>query len=254
MNSMNVPYCRHCRHTHELPDPKAPALELRDVIAGYPKDEQPTLKGITLTVPVGSSIALVGDNGAGKSTLFKVLSGLLPLKSGHVRVLGHRLGECHDHVVYLPQRSDIDWQFPISVRDLVLTGRYVHLGWFARPSAKDIARVMQALEELGVAQLAGRQIAKLSGGQQQRVLIARALAQDADLLLLDEPLNAVDAETRHVIATVLDDIKSKGRTVIMATHYFDPQDKRYDGAIYLKDGEQVTDVTSRKGHEGCNHP
>jgi ABC-type Mn2+/Zn2+ transport system ATPase subunit len=243
----------YCQHHHCSPDPKAPALDIQGLVAGYGKQESPAINAITLTIPVGSSIALVGANGAGKSTLFKAISGLLPIKAGQVRVFGHRLGECHQRVVYLPQRSDIDWQFPMSVKELVMTGRYVYLGWFGRPGQKDKDAVKGALDKLGVGDLMDRQISQLSGGQQQRVLIARALAQNADLLLLDEPLNAVDAETRHTIANVLDAIRREGKTVVMATHYFDPQDKRYDGAIYLKDGEQVHDTTSRTGHEGCDH-
>ena len=244
----------YCRHNHSHPDAKAPALEVRDLTAGYAGEERPALKGINLSVPMGASVALVGANGAGKSTLFKAVSGLLPLRCGTVRVFGHHLGECHQRVVYLPQRSEIDWQFPISVLELVLTGRYVYAGWFLRTGRNDERLALEALAQLDAADLAGRQISKLSGGQQQRVLIARALAQNADLLLLDEPLNAVDANTRHTIAQVLDAIKKQGKTVIMATHYFDSQDKRYDGAIYLKDGEQVTDTGSRAGHEGCDHP
>ncbi len=243
----------YCRHHHSNPDPKAPALEVKNLVAGYSKEDRPAINGISLSIPVGASMALVGSNGAGKSTLFKAISGLLPIREGSVRTFGHNLGECHQRVVYLPQRSEIDWQFPMSVLELVLTGRYVYAGWFNRTTRKDKNIAMETLRQLGVPDLAGRQISKLSGGQQQRVLIARALAQNADLLLLDEPLNAVDAETRHTIAQVLDAIKKEGKTVVMATHYFDPEDKRYDGAIYLKDGEQVLDTKSRKGHEGCDH-
>ena len=243
----------YCRHRHSDPDPKSLALEIKGLKVFYPAENKPALNNVSMRVPVGASMALVGANGAGKSTLFRAISGLLPVRSGTVRIFGHRLGACHHRVVYLPQRSDIDWQFPMTVLDLTMTGRYVYLGWFTRPGKKDERIALEALEQLGVADLKTKQIAKLSGGQQQRVLIARALAQNADLLLLDEPLNAVDAETRHIIARVLDTIKKEGRTVIMATHYFDEQDKRYDGAIYLKDGQQITDIRSRRGHEGCDH-
>ena len=243
----------YCRHRHSSPDPRSPALEIRGLKVFYPNEEKPALGDVSMRVPVGASMALVGANGAGKSTLFKAISGLLPVRAGTVRIFGHRLGACHHRVVYLPQRSEIDWHFPMSVLDLTMTGRYVYLGWFARAGKKDFNIALDALEQLGVADLKDRQISKLSGGQQQRALIARALSQNADLLLLDEPLNAVDAETRHTIARVLDAIKEQGKTVIMATHYFDEKDKRYDGAIYLKDGQQVTDTKSRQGHEGCDH-
>ncbi|MBI4309129.1 MAG: ABC transporter ATP-binding protein [Candidatus Omnitrophica bacterium] len=230
----------YCRHRHSSPDPKAPALEIKGLIAGYPGEDRPALNGVNLSVPVGASLALVGANGAGKSTLFKVISGLLPAQAGTVRIFGHHLGACHQQVVYLPQRSEIDWHFPMSVLELVLTGRYVYLGWFTRPQKKDSDIALESMAQLGIADLGLKQIGKLSGGQQQRVLIARALAQNADLLLLDEPLNAVDARTRDTVERVLEGIKAAGKTVLVATHHYCGQEEgRYDGAIYLKDGEQI---------------
>lgn len=237
----------YCHHHHCGPDPKAFALDIQGVTAGYPGHDIPALKNVTVSIPAGASIALVGANGAGKSTLFKAVAGLLPVKSGRVRIFGHELGECHQRVVYLPQRSEIDWQFPICVLDLVLTGRYVYLGWFKRPGQSDTDAALNALDQLGIRSLAGRHISHLSGGQQQRVLIARALAQNADLLLLDEPLNAIDAETRQTVARVLDGIKAAGKTVVVATHSYDEGDGRFDGAIYLKDGEKID------GHDGPHH-
>jgi ABC-type Mn2+/Zn2+ transport system ATPase subunit len=182
----------YCSHNHCAPDPNAPALDINGLMTCYPGTDKAALNNVNLIVPVGASLALVGPNGAGKSTLFKAISGFLPIRSGTIRIFGHRLGECHHRVVYLPQRSEIDWEFPISVMELVLTGRYVYQGWFKRTSRTDVGIGLDALKELNVADLADRQISQLSGGQQQRVLIARALAQKADLLLLDEPLNAVD--------------------------------------------------------------
>jgi len=179
----------------------------------------------------------------------------LPVRTGSIRVFGHPLGDCHHRVVYLPQRSEIDWQFPISVLDLVVMGRYVYLGWFSRPKKRDIEIARHALKEMNVSDLADRQISKLSGGQQQRVLIARALAQNADLLLLDEPLNAVDASTRQTVGEVLHKIKAQGKTVIVATHYYDQEEGRYDNAIYLKDGKKVsgTDLND-PSHKNCDCP
>jgi len=189
---MKFPYCQH---RHSLPDPKAPALEIQGLDVSYSSGDKLALKGFDLSVSAGSALALVGPNGAGKSTLFKAICGLLPIRGGNIRVFGHSLGACHHRVVYLPQRSEIDWHFPISVLDLVVMGRYVYLGWFNKPQKKDIEIASQALQEMNVLDLADRQISQLSGGQQQRVLIARALAQNADLLLLDEPLNAVDVNS-----------------------------------------------------------
>ena len=154
----------YCQHRHSNPDPRSPALEIKGLEVFYSGEERSALNGISMRVPVGASMALVGPNGAGKSTLFKAISGLLPARSGTVRIFGHCLGACHHRVVYLPQRSDIDWQFPMTVLDLAMTGRYVYLGWFVRPGKKDRDTALNALEQLGVADLKDRQINKLSGG------------------------------------------------------------------------------------------
>jgi manganese/zinc/iron transport system ATP- binding protein len=246
---MKFPYCQH---RHRSPDPKAPALEIRGLGVSYASEEKLALKDFDLSVAAGSSLALVGPNGAGKSTLFKAICGLLPIRQGQIRVFGHPLGACHHRVVYLPQRSEIDWHFPISVMDLVLMGRYVYLGWFKEPQKKDRETARQALDGMNVLDLADRQISKLSGGQQQRVLIARAMAQNADLLLLDEPLNAVDAVTRQTVAELLHKIKAQGKTVIVATHYYDQEEGRYDKAIYLKDGKKMSaDYKEDSSHKDC---
>lgn len=248
---MRIPYCRH-RHSH--PDPKAPALNINDLRVAYPGSAKLAIDGLTTHIHVGQSVALVGPNGAGKSTLFKAISGLLPIQSGNVRIFGHALGACHHRVVYLPQRSSVEWDFPINVMDLVSTGRYVYLGWLTNLRKRDTQAALAAMEQMNVADLVNRQIGQLSGGQQQRVLIARALAQDADLLLLDEPLNAVDAQTRDIVAEVLVRIKAQGKTVITATHHYDREDGLYDGAIFLKDGKQIdTPLNKGEGHQGCDH-
>ena len=239
---MKIPYCQH---RHSRPNPNAPALEIQGLGVSYSSEGKFALKDFDISVPVGSVVALVGPNGAGKSTLFKAICGLLPLRCGTIRVFGFPLGACHNRVVFLPQRSEIDWQFPVSVLDFVTMGRYVYLGWFTSAGKKDIDIARHALKEMNVFDLAHRQISKLSGGQQQRVLIARALTQNADLLLLDEPLNAVDVATRQTVGEVLQKIKAQGKTVIVATHYYDQQEGLFDGAIYLKDGKQT---------KGCDCP
>ncbi|MBI1880941.1 MAG: ABC transporter ATP-binding protein [Chloroflexi bacterium] len=219
--------------------PGAPALEAVNVSAGYPNTNSHALRGVSLRVPIGAKLALVGPNGAGKSTLLKAAAGLLPVEGGELRIYGRPAGQRQQGVAYLPQRSEIDWRFPISVRRLVLTGRYVHLGWLKRPNAHDDQLVEQVLERLGLSHLAERQISQLSGGQQQRTLLARALVQDADLLLLDEPLNAVDAETRAVITEVLADLQQHGKTAIVATHDLGRLETDFDGALYLNEGQEV---------------
>ncbi len=233
-------FISYCSHSHKRPDAKAPALSMIHVNAHYSGDDRLALKDVSISVQRGSSVAVVGHNGAGKSTLFKVASNLLKPSSGEVEIFGQPLGSCHQHVVYLPQRSSIDWEFPMSVLDLVLTGRYVYRGWINRVNKNDHKKAWDALKSLSIEDLADRQIAQLSGGQQQRVLIARAIAQDAALLLLDEPLNAVDSQTRQIVQNVLTQLKSQGKTTLVATHYFKQEEGLYDSAIYLKDGEICT--------------
>ena len=219
----------------------APALDARDVCAAYPHTLGAALHGVSVRVPAGARFALVGHNGAGKTTLLKVVVGLLPLAGGTVDLFGHPLGSGRHDVSYLPQRAELDWRFPIDVRRLVTTGRYASLGWLARPGADDRARVDAVLARLGMLDLAERQIGRLSGGQQQRALLARALVQDARLLLLDEPLNAVDVETRAVIDSVLDDLRHEGATVIIATHDLARLEADFDGVVFLHEG-RVTDL------------
>jgi ABC-type Mn2+/Zn2+ transport system ATPase subunit len=245
----------YCRHRHGKTDPHAPALEVHGLEVVYPQTQKLALKDISLSISSGTTTALVGPNGAGKSTLFKAVTGLLPVRSGDIRIFGASLDRSHHKVVYLPQRSEIDWQFPMSVLDLVLTGRYVHLGWFRQPGKKDLDLARKALQEMDALDLAQRQIGQLSGGQQQRTLIARALAQNADLLLLDEPLNAVDAETRQCVTALIQKIKAQGKTVMVATHYYDQGEARYDSAVYLRDGQQIraADIKNTEEHRGHSH-
>lgn len=217
----------------------APALMARSVSAGYPGSATLALSEVSLRVPVGARVALVGHNGSGKSTLLKAVAGLLPVRSGDIRIHGNAVGACHHRVAYLPQRGEVDWNFPINVRRLVATGRYVHLGWLKRPGAEDRKVVESVLERLGLASLAERQIGRLSGGQQQRALLARALVQEADLLLLDEPLNAVDAETREEISGVLRELKASNKTMVVATHDLESLASEFDGALYLRDGREA---------------
>jgi len=218
-----------------------PALDIRHLSVGYrSSDQNRALDNVSLCVPKGDRVALVGPNGAGKSTLLKAVVGLLPILSGDIRIFGQPIDDCRDRVAYLPQRGDIDWRFPISLRKLVLSGRYVHLGWFKQPRAKDRVIADEMIARLGLTHLAERQIGQLSGGQQQRALLARALAQEADLLLLDEPLNAVDADTRAIISDVLDLLRSEGKTVVAATHDLGRLETDYDGVLYLADGHEVS--------------
>ena len=224
---------------HAAPVAGAPALQTRSLRAAYPATEYPALDGISFRVPSGVRVALAGPNGSGKSTLLKTVAGLLRPESGSIQVYGNPVGACHHRVAYLPQRGEIDWRFPISVRRLVTTGRYVHLGWLRRPSRRDHEVVDEVLVRLDIQDLADRQIGQLSGGQQQRALLARALAQQSDLLLLDEPLAGVDAQTRERISTVVHELWQSGKTLISATHDLESLSSEFDAAFYLREGREV---------------
>jgi ABC-type Mn2+/Zn2+ transport system ATPase subunit len=221
------------------PIAQAPAFEARCVSARYAGASGLALVGVSLCAAPGQRVALVGPNGAGKSTLLKAAAGLLKIESGTLSIYGNQVAACHHRVAYLAQRSEIDWRFPITVRRLVLTGRYVHLGWLRWPGRADWLAADRALARLNLSDLAERQVGELSGGQQQRALLARALAQEADLLLLDEPLNAVDAETRTIIADVLRDAQRAGKTALVATHQIDDLDSGYDAVLRLSDGRDT---------------
>ncbi|EFO80222.1 ABC transporter related protein [Oscillochloris trichoides DG-6] len=214
----------------------APALALEGLTVMYPGASRPALREVSLSVPTGRRVALVGANGSGKSTLLKAVAGLLYPQAGSIRIYGRPVGACHHRVAYLPQRGEIDWDFPVTVERMVLAGRYVHLGWLRSPNQSDQQRVLQVLEQLGLADLAQRQISQLSGGQQQRALLARALVQDADLLLLDEPLSAVDAASRAIIAAVLERLGQQGKTALVATHHLDRLEEEFDHIFGLEQG------------------
>lgn len=236
---MTDPRFPYARGRHADPRPGAPGLRTEALSVAYPGTRHLALRDVSLVAPRGARVALVGPNGAGKSTLLKAAAGLLPAAGGSIRIYGHPVGACHHRVAYLPQRGEIDWAFPTSVARMVLTGRYVHLGWFRRPGRADRAAAADVLARLGLTALAGRQISRLSGGQQQRVLLARALAQEADLLLLDEPLNAVDAESRAVIDGVMRALRDEGKTLVVATHDVGRLADMFDAAVYLQEGRRV---------------
>ncbi|MCU0492859.1 MAG: ABC transporter ATP-binding protein, partial [Chloroflexaceae bacterium] len=221
------------RH-HAEAVPYAPALETAGLAVRYPGAPDVALHDVTLSVQAATRVALVGPNGSGKSTLLKAVAGLLPVEAGKLLIYGLRVGACHHRVAYLPQRGELDWRFPITVQRLVLTGRYVHLGWLRRPRAADFAQVHATLDRLGIGHLAHKQVGELSGGQQQRALLARALVQEADMLLLDEPFNAVDDGTRSTILQVLRELKGQGKTLLVATHDMSRIAEHFDRVIELR--------------------
>jgi ABC-type Mn2+/Zn2+ transport system ATPase subunit len=236
---LRFPLLAYC-HQHPAPIVDAPAVHARALDLRYEGVEALALEGLSHDVRIGARLALVGPNGSGKSTLLKAIAGLLAVARGELQVFGSPAGACRHRVAYLPQRSSIDWRFPVSLRRLVLAGRYVHLGWMRRPGAADFELVDRALEDLGLYQVRDRQIGELSGGQQQRALLARALVQGADLLLLDEPLNHVDAATSEEVNVVVDRLRAEGKTVIVSTHDLDEFAGGFDDMISLKDGRPVS--------------
>jgi ABC-type Mn2+/Zn2+ transport system ATPase subunit len=186
------------------------------VRAGYPA--RAVLEDVTFSIGPGELVAIVGPNGAGKSTLLKVLAGLLPVWAGSVSVLGHPPGRQPLRVAYLPQAEAVDWSFPVSVRDVVLMGRYRHAGWLRRPGRADSAAVDHALELAGIRELANRQIGELSGGQQRRAFVARSIAQDPAVYLLDEPVTGVDPATEDDLMRILATECTRRKTVLASTH------------------------------------
>jgi manganese/zinc/iron transport system ATP- binding protein len=179
--------------------------------------ERPVLWDVTWAAPVGLT-AIVGPNGAGKSTLLKAALGLIPALSGSARFFGRPLEEVRSRVGYLPQRASVDWDFPATALDVVCMARYPRISWWGRLPRREVERARAALAEVGLADFAERQIGRLSGGQQQRVFLARALAQDADLYLMDEPFAAVDAATEQAIVAVLRRLVERGRSVVAVHH------------------------------------
>jgi ABC-type Mn2+/Zn2+ transport system ATPase subunit len=176
------------------------------------------LRDITLEIPCGSSTAILGGNGAGKSTLLRAVLGWQPLSGGEIRIGDEHLEHARPRLAYVPQRHAVDWDFPITVRGVVEQGRYPSLGFFQRLGARDRECVDEALSELGIADLADRQISRLSGGQQQRVFLARALAQGGDIFLLDEPFAGLDLFGAEELGHILRNWEAQGRTVLAAVH------------------------------------
>ena len=208
-----------------------PALEIHDMTVAYHR--KPVLWDIDLIVPDGQLVAIVGPNGAGKSTLIKAVLGLLPIASGKIEFYGKPYEQQRHLVGYVPQRETVDWDFPVSALDVVTMGTYGRLGWFRRPGKREKATAQDCLEQLGMSEFADRQIRQLSGGQQQRVFLARALAQDAQIYFMDEPFAGVDAATEQAIVTLLQELRSRGKTVIVVHHELQTVRDYFDYVILL---------------------
>jgi manganese/zinc/iron transport system ATP- binding protein len=209
---------------------KAP-LWIHDLTVAYHR--KPVLWDIDLTLPEGQLVAVVGPNGAGKSTLIKAVQGLVPRASGIINVFGKPY-EAQRHLVgYVPQRESVDWDFPVNALDVVTMGLYRQIGWCLPVSGRHKAQAMAALEKVGMTPYARRQISHLSGGQQQRVFLARALVQDAQLYLMDEPFVGVDAATERAIVALLKDLKAAGKTCMVVHHDLQTVPTYFDHVVLL---------------------
>lgn len=207
------------------------ALEVTDLTVAY--QDKPVLWDIDLDVPEGILMAIVGPNGAGKTTLIKSILGLIKPAAGNVLIYGKSYAAQRHLVGYVPQRGSVDWDFPTSVLDVVMMGRYGELGWFKRPSAHDRKLAHEALEKVGMQEYAQRQISQLSGGQQQRTFLARALVQDAKLYFMDEPFQGVDATTERAIIEILQNLREQGKTVIAVHHDLQTVQEYFDWVTLL---------------------
>src|SRR5919106_626617 len=207
------------------------AIEVTDLTIAY--KDKPVLWDVDMSVPVGTLMAIVGPNGAGKTTLIKSILALIKPAAGQVLVLGKPYAQQRHLVGYVPQRGSVDWDFPTNVLDVVMMGRYGALGWLKRPGGSEHAAALDALDKVGMKTFAQRQISQLSGGQQQRVFLARALAQDAQLYFMDEPFQGVDATTERAIVTLLQELRSAGKTVVVVHHDLQTVPEYFDWVTML---------------------
>jgi len=211
--------------------PQTAPLSIHDMTVAYQR--KPVLWDVDLDVPEGQLVGIVGPNGAGKSTLIKACLELTPMASGRVLIYGKPYRKQRQLVGYVPQRESVDWDFPVSALDVVTMGRYGMIGWFKPVSRKHRKAALEALDRVGLADFAPRQISQLSGGQQQRVFLARALAQDAQLYFMDEPFAAVDAATEQAIVRILHDLKRAGKTVLVVHHDLQTVPEYFDWLVLL---------------------
>ena len=211
--------------------PVACPMSIHDMTVAYHR--KPVLWDIDYDAPPGKLVAIVGPNGSGKTTLIKAALGLVPMASGSVRFFGKSLDEQRSRVAYVPQRESVDWDFPVSALDVVAMGLYGKIGW-CRPVTRHYKQLaMASLERVDMASFATRQISQLSGGQQQRVFLARALAQAADLYLMDEPFVGVDAATECAIVAVLHDLRASGKTAMVVHHDLETVSEYFDEVLLL---------------------
>lgn len=196
-------------------------------------NEKPVLWNVSTSIVENSITAIVGPNGAGKSTLIKSIMGMVEPLAGDIKIKGQNPKKMFGQVAYVPQKSDVDWDFPTTVLDVVLMGRYVHKGWIKRYTKADIKRAEEALETMRMSDFKHRQISELSGGQRQRVFLSRAIAQDADIYIMDEPLQGIDIVTERLIMQTIHDLQQRGKTFVVVHHNLATVEKYFDHVIIL---------------------
>jgi manganese/zinc/iron transport system ATP- binding protein len=211
----------------DLPAP----LTVDDLTVAYHR--KPVLWDVDYQAPQGSLVAIVGPNGAGKSTFIKAVLDLIPRVSGRVQMFGLPYAQVRQRIAYVPQRESVDWDFPVLAIDVVAMGLYRQIGWFRPVTRKYRQRALEALERVGMADFAQRQISQLSGGQQQRVFLARALVQQADLYLMDEPFASVDAATERAIVEILSELRAAGKTALVVHHDLQTVPEYFDHVMML---------------------
>ena len=209
----------------------APILDVHDMTVAY--HHKPVLWNVDVTLEQPSLVGIMGPNGAGKSTFIKAILGLVPRVSGEVRLFGEPLHRVRKRIGYVPQRESVDWDFPINVFDLVLMGTYGQVGWFRRPGTAQRDLAHACMKDLGISDLAHRQIGQLSGGQQQRAFLARALAQQADLYFMDEPMAGVDAATEQAVFQLLQRLRGEGKMVMVVHHDIRSAPQYFDTLLLL---------------------
>ncbi|PXW67676.1 ABC-type Mn2+/Zn2+ transport system ATPase subunit [Loktanella sp. PT4BL] len=224
---------------------QSPGIISQNVTVTY-RNGHTALHNASFEIPTGTITALVGVNGAGKSTLFKAIMGFVPAARGEISVLGMPVQEAlrRNIVAYVPQSEEVDWSFPVLVEDVVMMGRYGHMGFFRRPKAADHAAVSDALARVNMSDFRKRQIGELSGGQRKRVFLARALAQEGQVILLDEPFTGVDVQTEDAIVALLRDLRDEGRVILVSTHNLGSVPEFCDRTILVKQTVLAYGLTS----------
>ena len=216
--------------------PQTIGIKAQDVTVTY-RNGTTALRNASFEIPTGTITALVGVNGAGKSTLFKALMGFVPAAKGHISILGYPVKAAlkQNIVAYVPQAEEVDWSFPVLVEDVVMMGRYGHMGFLRTPRAADHAAVSDSLDRVNMTEFRDRQIGELSGGQRKRVFLARALAQDGQVILLDEPFTGVDVQTEDAIITLLREMRDEGRVMLVSTHNLGSVPEFCDRTVLVKE-------------------